>query len=156
MNVLLGIRPCRAGDVDAVRGLLREYQADIGVDLCFQGFDAELAGLPGAYVEPKGLLLCAEAEGHPVGCIALRPVDGETAEMKRLFVRPTHRGKGLARALVVELIRRSRDLGYSRICLDTLPGMERAQALYASLGFRDIPAYIHNPVAGTRYMGLSL
>ena len=156
MNVLLDIRPCRAEDVDAVRALLREYQAEIGVDLCFQGFDAELAGLPGAYVEPKGLLLCAQADGHPVGCIALRPVDCETAEMKRLFVRPTHRGKGLARALVVELIRRARDLGYSRICLDTLPGMERAQALYASLGFRDIPAYIHNPVAGTRYMGLSL
>lgn len=156
MNVHLNIRSCRAEDVDAVRALLREYQADIGVDLCFQGFDAELAGLPGAYAEPKGLLLCAQVEGRPVGCIALRPVDGDTAEMKRLFVRPTHRGKGLARALVVELIRRSRELGYVRICLDTLPGMESAQALYASLGFRDIPAYIHNPVAGARYLGLSL
>ena len=146
-------------EIEILRTLFREYQADIGVDLCFQSFEVEIAGLPGDYAPPRGALLCLETDAGVVGCVALRPLvkvgDG-AAEMKRLFVRPAHRGGGAGRALVVDLIRRAKEIGYARIYLDTIPGMERAQALYASLGFVDVPAYTPNPIAGVRYMALAL
>jgi ribosomal protein S18 acetylase RimI-like enzyme len=143
-------------DTETIRQLFREYQEAIGVDLCFQGFAAELAGLPGPYAPPRGGLWLAEAAGTPVGCIALREIDAERAEMKRLFVRPAGRGLGLGRRLVEVLAEEARRLGYRAVCLDTLPTMRTAQALYEELGFHDIPPYCANPVAGARYMALDL
>jgi len=143
-------------DREAARALLLEYQAAIGIDLCFQGFEAELRDLPGGYAEPRGCFLCAEADARLVGCVALKPLDADAAEMKRLYVRPSYRGARIAAQLVLELIRRARPLGYTRICLDTLPGMERAQRLYSSLGFTDIAPYTHKPIPGARYMALEL
>ena len=141
---------------ELVRTLFREYQAAIGVDLCFQGFDAELRDLPGGYAEPKGFVLLAENEGQVIGCVALKPLSGDHAEMKRLFIRPAGRGQGVGRQLVDELIRRTRSLGYAHVCLDTLPSMRAARALYRSRGFAPIGAYRHNPVPGVEYFELSL
>jgi ribosomal protein S18 acetylase RimI-like enzyme len=140
----------------AVCGLLERYQVELGVDLCFQNFAAELRDLPGGYVEPRGLLLGAEWEGRLVGCVALQPLCEKTAEMKRLYVEPAHRGSGIARRLVRELIAQARRKHYERILLDTLPTMTSAQRLYGSLGFTDIEAYTRNPIPGTRYMALAL
>jgi ribosomal protein S18 acetylase RimI-like enzyme len=141
---------------ETVRELLREYQADIGIDLCFQGFQKELEDLPGKYAPPEGILLCVQAVGRVVGCVALRPLGHGAAEMKRLFIKPAYRGRGIAGELVSELVRRARGSGYARIFLDTVPGMERAQRLYMSLGFHEIDAYTSNPVPGARYMALDL
>lgn len=120
--------------------LLREYEAGLGVSLCFQGFEAEVAGLPGDYAPPGGaMLLARDAEGGGlVGVVALRPVRDapELCEMKRLYVRPVARGSGVGRELAMAVIEEGRRLGYRRMCLDTLPGMREAQALYRSLGFR--------------------
>jgi ribosomal protein S18 acetylase RimI-like enzyme len=143
-------------EVDTVRKLFMEYQTLLGIDLCFQGFDAELKGLPGDYAPPGGRLLLALNDGLPVGCVALRPVDGSRCEMKRLFVRPTGRGLGVGRALVARVMDEARAIGYTEMVLDTLPTMTEAQALYQSLGFRDIAQYRANPIAGTRYLGRSL
>ena len=145
-----------AGDVETARALFREYEAAIGVDLCFQGFEAELAGLPGAYVPPRGRLLIAGAPEAPAGCVALRPIDADAGEMKRLYVRPEFRAAHLGRRLAERVIADARAIGYRRICLDTLPMMQSAQRLYESLGFRDIAPYRPNPVVGARYMGLEL
>ena len=143
-------------DVETARTLFREYEAAIGVDLCFQGFEAELAGLPGAYAPPRGRLLLAGSVDQPAGCVALRPIDGDTGEMKRLYVRPEFRAAHLGRRLAERLIADARSIGYRRMCLDTLPTMQSAQRLYESLGFRDIAPYRPNPVVGARYMGLEL
>jgi putative acetyltransferase len=143
-------------DIATVRTLLREYQASIGVDLCFQGFAAELSGLPGSYAPPGGRLLIATHGSEPVGCVALQAVDASRCEMKRLYVRPAARGLGVGRALVSLLLDQARAIGYSQIVLDTLPSMTEAQRLYEQLGFRDVIAYRANPVAGTRYLGKSL
>jgi len=143
------------GDVsalDEVRALLREYEADLPFPLDFQGFDRELAELPGSYCEPHGALLLAAGRG----CVALRRVDGETCELKRLYVRPPERGSGLGRALAGAAIARARELGYRRLLLDTTPGMEAAHGLYRSLGFRETAPYTVNPVPGTRYLVLEL
>lgn len=139
-----------------VRALFERYQLEIGVDLCFQNFAAELRDLPGSYVAPSGCLLVAELDGRLVGCVALKPLEAGAAEMKRLYVEPEHRGSGIARALVLELIRRARELGHQRLLLDTLPGMRAAQRLYGSLGFVDVEAYTCNPMPGVRYLGLAL
>jgi GNAT superfamily N-acetyltransferase len=141
---------------DDVRELFREYQSALGVDLSFQGFDAEVAALPGEYAPPRGRLLVARCDGDVAGCVALRPLRDDTCEMKRLYVRPQHRKAGVGRQLVERVIAEARAIGYRRMCLDTLPSMGRAQALYEELGFRDIPAYRHNPIAGTRFLGLDL
>jgi ribosomal protein S18 acetylase RimI-like enzyme len=147
------IRPASsAPDVAAARLLLEEYQASLGFSLCFQNFDAELAGLPGAYAPPEGRLLLAFASGGPAGCIALRKIADDICEMKRLWVRPAFRGTGLGRRLAESLLGEARTIGYRRIRLDTLPSMGRAQALYVSLGFRDIPPYNDHPIEGTRFM----
>lgn len=136
--------------------MLAEYVAWIGLDLAFQEIDAELAGLPGEYAPPTGQLLVADDGGRLVGMIGVRPLDGSIAEMKRLFVRPESRGRGLAALLIAQLLDAARAMGYTEIRLDTLPMMGDAQGLYVSLGFQDIPAYYDTPIAGTRFMALRL
>jgi putative acetyltransferase len=139
-------------EIDAARILFREYAAGLGFDLAFQGFEAELAALPGDYAPPRGALLLAVDSGAWAGCVALRPIDGEVCEMKRLYVRPSWRGTGLGRRLAAAILDEGSRLGYARMRLDTVPAMQSAIALYESLGFRDIPAYRHNPVPGTRWL----
>ena len=156
-EAVLEIAPLAAdADMAAVRDLFREYQRELGVDLGFQGFDAELAGLPGAYAPPRGRLLLARRADAVAGCVGLRPLSGDTCEMKRLYVRPDFRAARLGVLLAERLIGEARALGYRRMCLDTLPSMARAQRLYESLGFRDIAPYRHNPIGGTRYLALEL
>ncbi|HLW77310.1 MAG TPA: GNAT family N-acetyltransferase [Bryobacteraceae bacterium] len=144
------------GDMDRIRALLREYAALLGVDLCFQNFEEELAGLPGRYAAPRGELLIAMSGGESAGCIALRRFREEDriCEMKRLYVRPPFRGSGLGRRLAVEIIDAARQRGYKRMRLDTLPQQVEAHRLYESLGFYDIPAYGDFPIAGSRFMEL--
>jgi GNAT superfamily N-acetyltransferase len=139
-------------DLDEVRVLLLEYAASLPVPLDFQDFDRELAELPGAYAPPCGALLLARG----LGCVALRPFDDTTCELKRLYVRPQARGSGLGHALVAEVVAEACRLHYARMRLDTLPTMVAAQALYEQLGFREIPAYTSNPVAGARFLELEL
>lgn len=143
-------------DVAATRALFEEYQGSLGISLCFQNFDAELAGLPGAYSPPGGRLLLALADAEPAGCIALRKIGEEICEVKRLWVKPAFRGTGLGRRLAEEVLREARRIGYRRVRLDTLPSMKAAQALYVSLGFRDIPPYNDHPIEGTRFMEAAL
>jgi ribosomal protein S18 acetylase RimI-like enzyme len=145
-----------AGDVAACRELFQEYQRGLGVSLCFQGFDAELAGLPGDYAPPRGRLVLALVAGRPAGCIALRPLFHRDAEMKRLYVRPAHRASGLGRMLALHIIAEAKALGYETLKLDTLPQMSAAQRLYEKLGFRDTAPYNDNPVTGVRFMALDL
>lgn len=142
--------------LDDVRALFAEYAASLPFDLGFQGFAAELAQLPGDYAPPRGRLLVARLGQRSTGCVALRPLDGESAELKRLWVRPDARSSGAGRALVERAIDEARAIGYARIRLDTTPGMEAAQALYRSLGFVPIEPYRENPVAGTSYLELDL
>ena len=143
-------------DLRTVRALLREYETELGIDLCFQGFEQELASLPGDYAPPRGVLLVAEVEGAAAGCVALHPLDAGTCEMKRLYARPAFRGRGVGRALAEGVIAEARRIGYGRMRLDTLPVMTEAQALYLRLGFVEIAPYRENPVPGARYMELSL
>jgi ribosomal protein S18 acetylase RimI-like enzyme len=134
--------------VGLVRGLFREYAGSLGVDLSFQGFEEEIAALPAGY----DVLLVAGEDG----CVGVRSFDDGVCEMKRLYVRTSARGTGLGRALAEAAIEHARALGYRAMRLDTMPMMGSAQALYESLGFVEIPAYRHNPVAGTRFMELDL
>jgi putative acetyltransferase len=152
----VAIRAATAADIPAVRGLFEEYQRGLGVSLCFQGFDAELAGLPGDYAPPRGGLWLADEPEGLAGCVALRALDPATAELKRLFVRDAFRGRGIGRLLALRAIAFARAAGYSEVKLDTLPRMAQAQTLYAALGFRDIAPYNDNPVGGVRFMGLDL
>ena len=143
-------------EVPAVQALLREYAGGVGVPLDFQDFDREVAELPGAYAAPRGALLVAHVAGELAGCVALRPLDGDACEMKRLFVRASARGSGLGEHLALAIVAEARRLGYRRMRLDTLPSMGAAQSLYERLGFRDIAPYTGNPVAGTRFLELLL
>lgn len=138
------------------RRLVEEYVASLGVDLGFQDVDEELAHLSAEYGPPDGLLLLALAKGEALGCVAMRPFGPGTAEMKRLYVRPKGRGRGLGRTLALAIIDEARRRGYNRMVLDTLPSMTEARALYQELGFRPIPPYRHNPIAGTAFLELRL
>ena len=147
-----------AADIEEARSLFKEYEADTGVDLCFQNFEAELRGLPGDYAPPSGrlFLLVDDDGGRPTGCVALRRTDESTCEMKRLYLRPAARGTGAGRRLAEAVIREARAIGYERMRLDTLPSMQAAISLYRSLGFRETEPYRFNPVEGTLYMELDL
>ena len=145
-----------AADMAVARQLFTEYQRQLGEDLCFQGFAAELENLPGAYAPPDGALLLAWNHGTPAGCVALRALTGDRCEMKRLYVRPAARGLGLGRALAEAVLARARARGYRSMCLDTLGRLEAAVGLYRSLGFRPRSAYYANPLEGVTYWELDL
>jgi len=139
------------------RELFREYSQSLGFSLCFQNFDRELAQLPGDYAPPEGRLLLAGLAGDPAGCVALHPWEPRVCEMKRLYVRPQFRGKGLGRILAETVIAEARKIGYQRMRLDTVePLMIDAVALYRKLGFREIAPYRANPLPGTLYLELDL
>jgi ribosomal protein S18 acetylase RimI-like enzyme len=144
------------GDLFEVRNLFEEYADSLGIDLDFQGFDEELAELPGEYGSPDGCLLLALWKGQVAGCVALRKFSPGICEMKRLYTKPQFRGLGIGRALCEEVIGWARRLGYERMRLDTLPSMEEAKGLYGSLGFREIEPYRFNPVEGASFMELTL
>ena len=153
MRILEATRP---EEIATCRELFREYAAGLGFDLSFQGFERELAELPGEYAPPGGRLLLAVSGSEAAGCVAVRRLDAGACEMKRLYVRPSARGSGLGRLLAVAAIDAGRELGYARMLLDTVPSMAAAHALYESLGFREVPPYRFNPVPGTRYLELAL
>ena len=140
------------------RELFEEYAAGLGIDLCFQSFEKELAALPGDYVPPSGRLLLAFADENQVaGCVALRRIDDRVCEMKRLYLRSEFRGQGLGRRLAEAVMNEARQIGYERMCLDTLADqMTTAVAMYRTLGFKEIPPYYDNPVKGATFMELSL
>jgi GNAT superfamily N-acetyltransferase len=139
------------------RELFLEYAQSLGFSLCFQNFDKELAELPGDYAAPDGRLLLAEHEGRVAGCVALHRLASNTCEMKRLYVRPEFRGKRLGRALAERVIAEARRIGYRRMRLDTVePLMGDAVAMYRKMGFKEIPPYRPNPIAGAIYMELEL
>ena len=140
----------------SVRTLFEEYAASLAVDLSFQRFAEEVAGLPGAYAPPAGTLILGTVEGAIAGCVAVQRVDRTGCEMKRLYVRTAFQKNGCGRQLADEAIAWSRRAGYERMLLDTLPSMINAQRMYERIGFRDVPAYRFNPIVGTRYMELRI
>lgn len=155
----LRLLPVRTpADIREAAALFREYAASLPVDLGFQGFDAELAGLPGRFAPPEGeLLLALGDETAVLGCVALRPLEiPAVCEMKRLYVRPRARGLGAGRALVAAIIAAAEQRGYAEMRLDSLPTMTEAMALYRRFGFVEIPAYCYNPMPGTTYLAKRL
>jgi putative acetyltransferase len=143
-------------DMDTARTLFREYQAGLGVSLCFQDFETELAGLPGKYADPSGCLLLATSDGKAAGTVALRDLGDGICEMKRLYVRPAARGLGLGRRLAVAIVDEARRRGYRAMRLDTLPQIAAAIELYRTLGFVEIGNYCDNPIPGARFFELAL
>jgi putative acetyltransferase len=154
------LAPFSADEWRETRDIFTEYAQSLNVDLCFQGFDEELAQLPGEYASPRGALLLARVDGAVAGCCALRPLDAadypNAAEMKRLYVRQAFRGLGLGRRLADAILDEARMAGYSCVLLDTLDDMEAARALYEDLGFEEIPPYYHNPHAGAHYLKVDI
>jgi len=177
------VTPDEAHELEATRAIFRDYAASLGIDLCFQNFEEELATLPGDYAEPRGALLLALADAerrdaaapridapmirrahgrmaYVAGCCALRPLDTadypNTAEMKRLYVRPAFRGLGLGRQMAEAILDAARGAGYACVLLDTLDDMESARALYEDLGFVEVPPYYHNPIPGAHYLKAEL
>ena len=138
------------------RALFEEYAAWLGIDLSFQGFAAELAGLPGLYAPPRGRLFLALGSSEAVGCVALRPLGDTVCEMKRLFVRPVFRGQGLGRRLAEQIVEEARAIGYATMKLDTLPSMQVAIRLYEALGFVPCAPYYGTPLRETVFMELQL
>ncbi|HXQ72415.1 MAG TPA: GNAT family N-acetyltransferase [Pyrinomonadaceae bacterium] len=144
-------------DIEQARELFKEYEASLGISLCFQNFAEELANLPGDYAPPRGRLLLAREIEQVMGCVALRPVGPTTCEMKRLFVRPEYRDRRLGRILVEAIVEEARKIGYTHMRLDTMSDrMGRAIELYKSVGFVDIEPYYHSPVDTTKFMELDL
>ena len=144
-------------DISQARSLFEEYEKSLGISLCFQNFDQEVAQLPGYYAPPDGRLLLAADDEQIAGCIALRKLGPGLCEMKRLFVRPAFRGTGLGRVLVESIIDEARKLGYAHMRLDTMPGrMDKAIALYRSVGFVEIEPYCENPAQDAKFMELDL
>lgn len=144
-------------DIETIRALFTEYQQWLNVSLCFQGFDKELATLPGKYAPPSGRLYLALSDGEVCGCIALRPMEeAGVCEMKRLYVREPFRGQGIGRMLTERVVTDAREIGYTAMRLDTLKQMESARGLYRQLGFTDIPPYYRNPIDDVVYLELSL
>jgi ribosomal protein S18 acetylase RimI-like enzyme len=151
------IQAASAAHIAQARELFLEYARSLGFSLCFQNFGSELAGLPGDYALPEGRLLLAEYEGQLAGCVALRKLEDEICEMKRLYLRTQFRGKGLGRVLAERVIAEARAIGYRRMRLDTVePMMKDAVAMYRKLGFREIAPYRANPIEGALYMELQL
>ncbi len=143
-------------DYREAAALLREYEAGLGIDLCFQCFPEELESLERMYGPPGGRFLLLRLGDGIAGCVALRDLGGKVCEMKRLFVRPDFRGRGLGRKCAEEIVRIAGEMGYSAMRLDTLPSMQEAIALYRSMGFREIAPYAENPVQGALFMELGL
>ena len=160
MNHIEFITPSDPLQWDAVREIFQEYATALGVDLCFQGFDAELVSLPGEYAPPRGALLLALIDGQVAGCCALRPLDTadypNAAEMKRLYVRKPFRRFGLGRQLAEAILDAARAGGYHSVLLDTLDDMEAARQLYAELGFQEVAPYSPNPLPGAHYLTVDL
>lgn len=147
------VQAARPAQIETVRQLLMEYQEWLGFDLSYQGFDSELATLPGRYAPPRGALLLAVVDSVPVGMIAMRPLDPNVCEMKRLYVRTSARGTGLGRLLIERLLEVARAAGYSKMRLDTIVGkMDSAISLYRKFGFRERPAYYDSPVVHTLFL----
>jgi ribosomal protein S18 acetylase RimI-like enzyme len=147
--------------IEAVRTIFREYARSLGIDLGFQQFDDELATLPGKFAAPRGRVLLASSDAAAsadgiVGCVAMRPIDDTTCEMKRLYVRPAGRGLHVGRELATRICATAREAGYRRMRLDTLPTMQAALGLYASLGFEPIDAYVFNPIPGAIFLECDL
>ncbi|WP_374407967.1 GNAT family N-acetyltransferase [Hydrogenophaga sp.] len=160
-DVSISLTPVRSPEeLAAVRELFIDYQADLGIDLCFQGFAEELQTLPGDYAEPSGGLFLASVDGQPAGCCAFRPLVHSdhlnACEMKRLFVRRDFRSHGLGRRLVEAVVFAGQQSGYTTMLLDTLSDMEAARALYQDIGFVETEPYYHNPLAGAHYLKLDL
>ncbi len=155
---MISIRLAAApGDIPTIRALFRSYAQGVGVDLEFQHFEEELAGLPGAYREPAGCLLLAEEVGAPVGCVAIRPLEPPTlCELKRLYVPDAYRGRGLGRLLALRAMQEARDRGYGRVRLDTLPHMTPAISLYRALGFEETEPPAPPPIPGVLYFERAL
>lgn len=144
-------------EIRSARALFEEYASWVEISLCFQNFDKEIAELPGAYAPPGGRLFLAIDGDDVMGCVALRKIEDGVGEMKRLYVRPEFRGRGLGRTLTEKLIAEAKQIGYSRLRLDTLPGkMDQAITMYRSFGFREIAPYYANPVADATFMELTL
>ncbi|GGH65636.1 N-acetyltransferase [Comamonas phosphati] len=154
------LAPSEHEEMDAVRQIFQEYADSLNVDLEFQGFETEIAELPGDYAPPRGQLLLARVDGAIAGCCALRPLDDcdypNAAEMKRLYVRQAFRGFGLGRQLAEAMLDVARRAGYDHVLLDTLDDMESARALYVELGFEAIEPYYHNPIPGAHYLKVDL
>ena len=153
---MIAIRPAGADDHTAVRALFLEYASSLGFDLSFQDFEREVASLPGPYAPPEGCIFIAVEEGALLGCVALRRWSDSECEMKRLYVRPTSRGRGVGRLLTETLLGHAAAMGYTRMRLDTVPSMKAAIALYRALGFVEIEPYRANPIPGALFFARDL
>jgi GNAT superfamily N-acetyltransferase len=142
--------------LEMIRNLFREYEQFLQVDLCFQGFEAELAGLPGRYAPPEGALLMAMVDGAAAGCVAMRKLESGVCEMKRLYVRPLYQGLGIGRSLAITVIEKAKIAGYDTMRLDTLDKLKTAIKLYVDIGFKECIPYYKNPLPGVVYWELDL
>lgn len=151
------IEAARSEEIAEIRRLFRAYADWLNVDLCFQGFEQELASLPGSYAPPKGRLLLAKARDVSAGCVGLRPLEEGICEMKRLWVEPSFSGLGLGRGLAEMIVAAGRELGYETMRLDTMPDrLKAAGHIYETLGFKEIPDYYDNPLEGVSMYELAL
>ena len=147
----MGIIKATQQDMLKVRELFLEYQQWLGIDLCFQNFEDELAALPGTYAPPTGAIFLAVDNSDVMGCIGVRPRVASEAELKRLYVRPIHQDCGIGKQLFLAAMSEAKAMGYTSIVLDTLPAMQAAKSLYVDYGFKEIPAYYENPENGVKY-----